>query len=115
MVLCTYMPYDKDLAERIRDLLSERPGVEEKKMFGGLTFLVGGNMACGVAAETLMVRVGAAAYEDALGHPHCRECDFTGRPLKGMVTIEPRGFASAGDLRAWVERGFSFAGSLPAK
>ena len=109
------MPYDEEVADRIREVLAGRRGIEEKKMFGGLTFMVRGNMACGVSNETLVIRVGAKAYEDSLGHPHCRECDFTGRPLKGMVMIDPKGFASAGDIRAWVERGYSFAESLPPK
>lgn len=109
------MPYDNDLVDRIRDLLNGRSGIEEKKMFGGLTFTVGGNMACGVTGQALVVRVGSRAYEDALSQPHCRECDFTDRPLKGIVMIDQKGFASHGDLRAWVERAYGFAGSLPAK
>lgn len=109
------MAYNEALAERLRGLLGERPGVEEKKMFGGVTFTVNGNMACGVTGEALVVRVGPRAYHSALTQPHCRECDFTGRPLKGMVMLDRPGVESAGDLRAWVERGFDFAASLPPK
>lgn len=109
------MPYDKDLVTRIRTLLEDRVVVEEKKMFGGLTFMVNGHMACGVTNEVLVVHVGADHYEEALRVPHARECDFTGRPLKGMVMVDRRGFESSGDLQAWVDRGVRYAGSLPAK
>ncbi len=109
------MSHDEALAERLRDLLEGQPGVSEKLMFGGLTFLVNGNMACGVTGETLVVRVGQAGYAAALAEAHCRECDFTGRPLRGMVMIDPKGYASEGDLRAWVGRGYEFASTLPAK
>ena len=109
------MPYDKDLVIRIRTLLEDRVEVEEKKMFGGLTFLVRGNMACGVTNNVLVVRVGADHYEEALRVPFARECDITGRPLKGMVMVDRRGFESPGDLQAWVDRGVRFARSLPAK
>ena len=109
------MSYNEALAERLRALLGDRTGVEEKKMFGGITFTVNGNMACGVTGETLIVRVGPRGYHSALTQPNCRECDFTGRPLKGMVMIDQPGIESPGDLRAWVERGFDFATSLPPK
>jgi hypothetical protein len=109
------MAYDKKLAKRLRDLLGDRAGVEEKEMFGGLTFTVNGNMACGVTGQALVVRVGPRGYHGALTQPHCRECDFTGRPLRGMVMIDPSGIESYGDLRAWAERGFDFAASLPPK
>ena len=84
-------------------------------MFGGLSFLVNGNMACGVTGDSVVVRVGPKGYAAALAEPKCRECDFTGRPLKGIVMIDPPGCASEGDLRAWVERGYGFASSLPPK
>ena len=109
------MAYDEELADRARSLLAEQPGVVEKKMFGGICFLVNGNMACGVADEALMVRVGPKAYEAALSEAHCRESDFTGRPLKGLVMIDPKGSNSEGDLKAWIHRGYGFASSLPAK
>ena len=84
-------------------------------MFGGLAFMVNGNMACGVAGDTLVIRVGPRGYNAALAELHCRECDLTGAPLKGMVMVDPKGCASAGDLEAWVRRGYGFASSLPAK
>ncbi len=84
-------------------------------MFGGLAFMCHGNMACGVIGSELMVRVGVNGWADALTRPHTREMDFTGRSMKGMVYVEPDGYASDEDLTAWIERGLAFARSLPAK
>ena len=109
------MAYDEVLAERIRGVLARRRGVAEKKMFGGIAFLVNGNMACGVVADALMVRVGPDAYADALDRPHASEMDFTGRPMKGMVYVARPGIRTAKLLKDWVDRGVSYARSLPAK
>ena len=109
------MAYDEGLAHRIRELLEERRDTTEKKMFGGLCFLVNGNMACGIVKSELMVRVGPDAYADALARPHAREMDFTGRALKGMVYVAEDGVAEDDDLESWVARGTGFAASLPAK
>lgn len=109
------MSFDEGLVTRIRDLLEPRSDVVEKKMFGGLTFMVSGHMACGVAGEELMVRVGPDGYEDALAQPHAREMDFTGKALKGFVFVATEGFHSDDDLAAWVERGVRFVTSLPPK
>lgn len=109
------MAYDEQLAERVRRLLETFPGVAERKMFGGLAFLLRGNMCCGVVGGQLMVRVGRESYETALHEPHAREMDFTGRPLRGFVYVACEGLSSEGDLRAWVERGARYAESLPAK
>jgi len=109
------MAYDEGLAERIREALEDREDVTERKMFGGLAFLVGGNMCAGVVKDELMVRVGPDAYEACLARPHARKMDFTGRPMKGMVYVGCDGFESDRDLRAWIERGVRFAASLPAK
>lgn len=109
------MPYDEGLAQRIRDALEDRPDVSEKKMFGGLAFLLRGNMFVGVIGEELMVRVGPDAYDEAVRRPHARKMDFTGRPMKGFVYVGCEGFAADADLRRWVTRGVRFAGSLPAK
>jgi len=84
-------------------------------MFGGVAFLVRGNMCCGVVGNDLMVRVGADGYKDALARPHVREMDFTGRPLKGMVYVSAIGVRTAKQLQSWVDRGAQFAKSLPAK
>ena len=109
------MAYDEGLAQRIRETLSDRDDVVEKKMFGGLCFMVRGHMSCGIVKDELMVRVGKEAYEDALAQPHVREMDFTGRALKGMVYVAAEGFESDADLVAWVERGKANAESLPPK
>ena len=109
------MAYDEELAERVRKVLGRRRGVREKKMFGGLAFMVNGHMACGVQGDDLMVRVGAEGYEEALKKAGARPMDFTGRPLKGMIYVGPRGHERAPSLKAWVERGLSYARSLPPK
>jgi TfoX/Sxy family transcriptional regulator of competence genes len=106
--------YDESLALRIRRALADTP-VTERKMFGGLAFLLGGNLACGVVADRLMVRVGPAGYDEALARPHCRPMDFTGRPMKGMVYVDPPGLAADADLTAWARRGADFAATLPEK
>lgn len=109
------MAFDEGLAHRLREAITDEAGLVERKMFGGLAFMLGGNMCCGVVGERLMVRVGPAAYEAALKRPHARPMDFTGKPLKGMVYVEPAGFESDKDLAAWVQAGVTFARSLPAK
>ena len=109
------MPYEEKLVERVRGVLKGTRNVTERKMFGGLTFMLQGNMCCGVAGDRLMVRVGAEKYDEALGQKHAQLMDFTGRPMKGMVFVEPAGLASTKDLEAWVQRGVDFALSLPAK
>jgi hypothetical protein len=106
---------DPELLARLRRCLAGKPVIEEKRMFGGVSFLAGGHMLCGVTGETLVVRVGPDAYDEALGLAHARECDFTGRPLRGMVMIDPPGFAEDAALARWVERGLGFVRSLPPK
>jgi hypothetical protein len=109
------MPYDELLAFRIRALLGPLPNLVEKKMFGGVGFLINGNMACGVHKNDLIVRVGTANYEQALSRLHARPFDITGRPMAGWVMVAPEGCAREADLKAWVEQGLAFALSLPAK
>ncbi len=103
------MAYDEGLANRIRTALRGRDDVVEKKMFGGLTFMVAGTMACGVVHDDLMVRVGPDGHEAALAQPHTRPMDFTGRPIRGMVYVDPAGLASDADLAHWVDRAVSVA------
>ena len=107
--------YDETLAERIRAALPDRPDVGERKMFGGIAFMVGGNMACGVIGQDLMARVGKEARDAALDEPHTRPMDFTGRPMKGYLYVAPEGVADEESLQAWVDRCVEFAESLPAK
>ncbi len=109
------MPYDETLADRVRAVFQSEPGYTEKKMFGGICFMVGGNMAVGVTGSDLMVRPGPDDFEAAMALPHARPMDFTGRPMKGFVYVEPAGFAAEESLAEWVERGAGFARSLPAK
>jgi len=108
------MPYDEGLAQRLRETLAGQD-IVEKKMFGGLAFMLQGNMSCGVSKNTLMLRVGPATYDSALSQPHARPMDFTGKPLKGFVYVDPPGFAEDEDLAAWVKLSTDFALSLPAK
>ena len=109
------MAYDEGLAQRIRELLDDRRGVTEKKMFGGLAFLIHGNMCVGVVKEDLLVRVGAETHEEALGRPHARPMDFTGRPMRGFVFVAAEGLDSDAALGEWVRRGVAIAETLPKK
>eukprot|EP00295_Goniomonas_pacifica_P007280 CAMPEP_0175835062 /NCGR_PEP_ID=MMETSP0107_2-20121207/16389_1 /TAXON_ID=195067 ORGANISM="Goniomonas pacifica, Strain CCMP1869" /NCGR_SAMPLE_ID=MMETSP0107_2 /ASSEMBLY_ACC=CAM_ASM_000203 /LENGTH=155 /DNA_ID=CAMNT_0017148325 /DNA_START=1 /DNA_END=468 /DNA_ORIENTATION=- len=109
------MVYDEALAERVRTIVEDIDGVDEKFMFGGVCFTVGGNMACGVNKDDLVVRVGKEAYEETVKLPHAKPMTFTGRALKSMVYVDPKGFASDADLRRWVMRGVDFCSSLPNK
>ena len=110
------MAYDEALADRIRVVIAKRRmRVEEKKMFGGLCFLIGGNMSCGIVDDELMLRVGPDAYESTLAKKHARAMDFTGRPMRGMVYVAKAGFRTEKQLAGWLDLGFAFAGSLPAK
>ncbi len=109
------MAFDEGLAERVRDALRDREDLTEKKMFGGLCFLLGGNMCCGIVGEELMLRVGPERYEAVLARPHAREMDFTGRALRGMVYVGSAGLAEDAALAEWLAPAVSFAGSLPPK
>lgn len=109
------MAYDESIAERVRKVVEKGAAVTEKRMFGGIAYMVRGHMCCGVLGEKLMVRVGPDGYEAALSQPHARKMDFTGKPLKGFVYVDPRGFSSDKDLEAWVSRGVKYALSLPKK
>lgn len=109
------MTYDETLAERIRQALAVREGLTEKKMFGGIAFMLRGNMCCGIVRDELMVRVGPERFEETLARPHARPMDFTGRPMKGMVYVGPEGIKSDADLAAWLRRGVEFAATLPPK
>jgi hypothetical protein len=109
------MAYDEGLATRVRDVIAEQPGLSEKKMFGGLAFLLHGNLACGVRGDDLMVRVGADAADAALDEPGVRPSDMGGRPMKGWLLVGADGHAGDDDLRRWVDRGLAHASSLPPK
>lgn len=109
------MAYDEGLAERVRQFFNNVSGVEEKKMFGGLCYIVAGHMCCGIIRDTLMARIGPDQYDDCLKMDHVREMDFTGRPMKGLVYVEPGGIGEDADLSAWINRCLDFVNSLPPK
>ena len=95
------MAYDEGLAERIREVFAGRRDVVEKKMFGGIAFMVRGNMCCGVIKDSLMARVGPVHYVAALKRPYAHELNFTGRPMKGFVYVDQEGLPDDADLLAW--------------
>jgi TfoX/Sxy family transcriptional regulator of competence genes len=107
--------YDELLGDRVRRALTGTAGLTEKKMFGGLCFLVNGHMCAGILGSTLMVRLGPEGYAEALTHPHVRPMDFTGRPMTGMIFVDPPALATEASLGAWVRRGAEYAASLPPK
>jgi TfoX/Sxy family transcriptional regulator of competence genes len=109
------MVYDESLAARTREVLDRQSGIEEKKMFGGIGFLLNGNMCVGVWKENLIVRVGPDEYEGALAEPSVVEFDITGRSMKGWVMVEPDGVDDDADLQDWIRRAVKFVSSLPAK
>jgi TfoX/Sxy family transcriptional regulator of competence genes len=109
------MAYDEELAERVRELLAARSEVGERKMFGGIAFMVSGNMACGVLKEDLIVRLGDEEGEKAIAEDGVRPFDFTGKPMKGIVYVSPERISDDGGLAEWVEAGADYAASLPPK
>lgn len=109
------MPYDEGVAERLREVFIDHFDIEEKKMFGGIAFMLGGHMCCGIVGDRLMARVGPDQYAEALTSPHVREMDFTGRPLKGFIYVEPEGYEDDISLRNWVGMCENFCRSLPPK
>jgi TfoX/Sxy family transcriptional regulator of competence genes len=109
------MVYNEMLANRINKILQGQDSLTQAKMFGGIGYLVAGNMACGVNKDDLIVRVGPEGYDAALGEKNTKVFDMTGRPMKGWVVVTPDGHSSDQALRAWVKRGIDYASSLPPK
>lgn len=109
------MPYDRDLADAIRARIGNHPALREKEMFGGIAFLIGGNMAVGVSNDELMVRVGKEAHAEAVARPATRTFDLSSRPMQGWVVVAPAGFPTDAELDEWIERGVRCAESLPPK
>jgi TfoX/Sxy family transcriptional regulator of competence genes len=109
------MTFSEALAQRVRDVLYPLTTVEEKKMFGGLAFMVGGNMTIGVIQENLIVRVGLENYQAALRKPGADLFESTGKPMAGWVTIAPDGLQTREDLTHWIELALEFVKTLPAK
>ena len=109
------MAFNERLAERIRRGLSRKKGIEEKKMFGGIGFLLNGNMLVGVWKDSLIVRLGDEQGEDALLEPHVKPFDITGKAMKGWAVVEPEGIEDDDQLKDWIQRAVRFVGKLPAK
>ena len=109
------MAYDEVLAERVNAALGTIPALEEKKMFGGVGYMVSGNMAVGVHKDNLIVRVGNEGFEEKMGLPHTVPFDITGRAMKGWLMVVPEGVESEDDLKYWIKQGVHFAKSLPPK
>ena len=106
------MAYDERLADRVRRAVGPRGDVSEKKMFGGVAFLLDGKMFCGIASDDLMVRVGPERYEAALGRAHVRPMDFTGRPMNGYVFVGPGGTRTAKAIATWVDQSVAFVATV---
>ena len=109
------MAYSEILARRIRAELEGMPGLVEKKMFGGISFMLRGNLACGVIGEEMIVRVGPERYEEVLKYPAAHPFTMTGRPMTGWVTVAAAGLEPESDLREWVRRGVDYVASLTDK
>src|SRR3989337_3527345 len=109
------MAYDVDLAARIRILIGKNKNFEEKKMFGGVGFLINGNLACGVHKNDMILRVSPDHYAPLLRRVNTRVFDLSGKPMKGWLLVEPAGLKSQAQLKAWISEGVTFAKSLPSK
>jgi TfoX/Sxy family transcriptional regulator of competence genes len=109
------MAYDEGLAQRIREIVEDNPNIDEKKMFGGLAFMLNDYMFCGIIGDELMARVGPDNYAHALAQPHVREMDFTGRSMKGYVYVDSAEIESDEQLAKWVSLCADFVRTLPPK
>lgn len=108
------MAYDENLADRVRAILMSEPSLCERKLFGGLAFMLHGHMCCGIVGTDLMLRLGHEGTDAALAQPHVRPMDFTGRPMTSMVYVAPEGLRGVA-LRGWVEQAVAFARTLPPR
>ena len=108
------MAFDEGLASRVSALLGDRGDVSERRMFGGLTFMVSGHICCGINGDELIVRLGPEDEEAALAMPHARPMDFTNRPMRGFVTIAPAGLGDR-EIGRLVAAAVAHAESLPPK
>jgi len=107
--------FDELLADRIRSALARESRISERKMFGGLAFMAGGHMFVGVLGNVLMARVGPGRYSQELSRPNVRVMDFTGKPMKGYVFVDPPGFETGADLSYWIKTCIDFVRTLPPK
>jgi hypothetical protein len=109
------MAYDEKLTERIRAALKDAPGMEEKKMFGGVGFMLRGNMACGVHKDRLVLRVDRQEHDEIMRMPHTSPFDITGKAMKGWLLVEPEGLESEKHFQEWVSMGVDYSLTLPPK
>lgn len=109
------MPYDPGLAERLADIVGDRSGMEEKKMFGGIGWMLNGNMCVGVYKDWLIIRIGEQQAEKALRQKHVRPMDITGKPMKGWLMVAPKGYESDRSLGGFVGQAITFVATLPHK
>jgi len=110
------MAFDEGLAHRIREIMEQGShNFDEKNMFGGMSFMIGGNVACGVIGDRMVVRVGSEGNAEALAQPFAKAFDFTGKPMSGWIYVAPEGLSEDDILNQWVNRGVNFASSLPPK
>jgi TfoX/Sxy family transcriptional regulator of competence genes len=109
------MAFSEELASRVREILEESGPIEEKKMFGGLAFMIKGHMSVGITRDELMLRLGPEGAEGALAQPHVRPMDFTGRPMKGYVYVAAPGLKTEAKLRRWLDLAREFIATLPSK
>jgi TfoX/Sxy family transcriptional regulator of competence genes len=109
------MALSEPLAERIRQALTRKKGIQEKKMFGAVGFLLNGNMLVGAWKDSLIARLGPDEGDEALKEPHVKEFNITGRSMKGWVLVEPKGVEDDRQLSAWIQRALKFVGKLPRK
>jgi TfoX/Sxy family transcriptional regulator of competence genes len=109
------MAYNEDLTERIRSVLPRKQGFTERKMFGGIAFMLHGNMCCGIVEDSLMIRLGKEGVEEALKQPHTHPMDFTGKVMKSMLYVSMEGTELDADLESWVQAAMKYAATLPPK
>ncbi len=109
------MAFDEELADRLRTIFRRKQGIEEKKMFGGLCFLLHGNILLGIWKNALIARLGPEQARDALLEPHVEPMAITGKPMKGWVLVQPAGFETEENLTEWVRRSVKFVGKIPRK
>lgn len=109
------MAFDEGVAQRVREMMTDVSSVTEKKMFGGIAFMVNGNMCVGIVKDQLMLRVAPDQYEALLKKDFVSEMGFTGKPMRGFIYVQPEGFTEDNELKQWVEKALSFVFTLPPK
>lgn len=109
------MSYDEGIAERVREVMADVSRVSEKKMFGGIAFMVDGNMCVGVVNDQLMLRVGPDQYNELLTKEFVKEMDFTGKPMRGLIYLQAEGFCEDDELKQWIDKALNFVLTLPPK